>query len=71
MEDLNKLDLVLAVMILAFLAMMTLCCVATVVCAIVWMNPVLALVMSFFVWWCGKYTYKMYLIVLYLIDNVK
>lgn len=71
MKNVNKLDLVLAVLMLFFLAFMTLCCAATVVCAIWWFNPVLALVMGFFVWWCGRYTIKMYKAVMYLFDNVK
>lgn len=71
MKDVNKLDMVIAVLLLIFFAFMTLSCAGTVICAIVWLNPVLALVMSFFVWWCGKYTYRMYKIVLYLFDIVK
>lgn len=71
MEDVNKCDLVLAVLLMILFGVMSGCCAGLAVYAVVFFNPILILCGCFFAVLLGKEAVKMYWIVLDMFEKVK
>lgn len=71
MEDINKCDVVLAVLLMVLFGFVSVCCAVLVVYSIVFFNPILLLSGCFFAVLLWKEAVKMYWIVMDMFDHVK